>query len=142
MRPIPAILGALTAIAIFFFWPSAKQTDSTPEEIVKPATMVSARIAGTTSAIALDYKWKRQGPDAVADLVVENLNKFEVTSFDFVCYLFDKDAKSVGEAKHAVQTKVASNAKSSFAGILFRNVEPNARQAICQIENAKPWVQF
>ena len=92
--------------------------------------------------MSLDYKWKRKGPDAVADFVVENFNKFEVTSFDVVCHLFDKDAKPVGETTHSIQIKLASNSKASFADILFRNVEPRSRQAICLIGNAKPWVQF
>lgn len=104
--------------------------------------MAYARLAGTTSAMSLDYKWKRKGPDAVADFVVENLNTFEVTNFDIVCYLFDKNAKAAGQTTHSIQTKLASNSKASFAEILFRNVEPNSRQAICLIENAKPWVPF
>lgn len=104
--------------------------------------MVFARLAGTTSAMSLDYKWKRKGPDALADFVVENFNKFEVTTFDLVCYLFDKNAKAVGETTHPIQTELASNSRASFAEILFRNVEPDSRQAICVIENAKPWVNF
>jgi hypothetical protein len=92
--------------------------------------------------MAMDYKWKRRDADAIADFVIENFNTFEVTSFDIVCYLFDKDAKRVAETTHAIQTKLASDSKSSFVGILFRNVEPASRQAICQIKNAKPWVQF
>jgi|GEM_PF-6957308 len=104
--------------------------------------MVSIRLAGTTSAISLHYEWKRKGPDAIANFVVENFNTFEVTNFDIVCYLFDKDAKRVGETTHPIHTKLASDSKSAFAGILFRNVAPASRQAICEIINAEPWVQF
>ena len=139
---MPAVLGTLTAVAIYVFWPSAKHSEPGIEEIVKPAQPAYARLAGTTSAMTLDYKWKRKGPDALADFVVENLNKFEVTSFDLVCHLFDKNAKAVGETTHPIQTKIASNSNASFADILFRNVEPNSRQAICLIGNAKPWVRF
>jgi hypothetical protein len=142
MRPIPAILGALAAIAIFFLWPSARSVEEPSDEIVKAPSMATIRLASTTTAMSLDYQWKRQGPDAVANFIIENFNTFEVTSFDIVCYLFDKDAKSVGESTHPIQRKLATNLKTSFNGVLFRNVEPSSRRAICTIANAKPWVQF
>lgn len=142
MRLQPVILITLAAAVIFMLWPFGKQPEQPSEEIVKPAQMAYARLAGTTSAMSLDYKWRRKGPDAIADFFVENFNTFEVTNFDLVCYLFDKDAKEAGKITHFIQSKLASNAKAGFAGILFRDVEPRARQAICVIENAKPWVQF
>lgn len=142
MRLQPVILVTLAAAVIFMLWPFGKQPEQPSEEIVKPAHMAYARLAGTTSAMSLDYKWKRKGTDAVADFVVENLNTFEVTNFDIVCYLFDKDAKATGQTTHPIQSKLANNSKASFADILFRDVEPRARQAICLIENAKPSVRF
>jgi hypothetical protein len=137
MRPIPAILGALTAIAIYFFWPFGKERPT--EEIVKTPTIVTARLYGTTDYfVALEYDWKRHGPDAVANFSVENRNDFEVTSIVIACYLFDKDAKPAGTLKREIKSSLAANSKTSFSGVLFRNVEPHSRTAICDVDDALP----
>jgi hypothetical protein len=141
MRILTGILGALTAIAIFAGWNAMRTTEAPNEELVKTPTLITVRLAGTESGMGIDYDWKRRGPDAVANFSVENANEFDVTSFDIVCYLFDKDAKRLGAVTHPVSSKLAAESKTAISGVLFRNVEPLSRAAICVIDNALPSVR-
>jgi hypothetical protein len=138
MRIVTAVLGALTAIAIFAGWNALRTVEAPNEEHVKTPTLITVRLAGTESAMGIDYDWKRRGPDALANFSIENANEFDVTSYEVVCYLFDKDAKRLGEVRYPISSKLGAGSKTAISGVLFRNVEPLSRAAICQIDNALP----
>ena len=138
---IVAFFASAIVVATLATWFFVRSAETQNEETVKTPTLITVNIAGTESAMGIEYDWKRRGPDAVANFSIENANEFDVTSFEIVCYLFDKDAKRVGEVRHAVSSKLAANSKIAVSGILFRNVEPFSRTAICDIDKAIPSIR-
>lgn len=133
------IISGLVAIAVLARWYSGDRV-VTPERIKAPS-MAIAKLAGTTaSLLSLDFDWKRSGEGAIAKFSVQNLNDFQVTSFEIACHLFDKDAKSIGKLAHKVRSNLAANAKASLDEVRFLKVEPLSRTAICYVNDALPRV--